>query len=109
MKTQKVVELFLYIPVEVNEMVITLPRNFNEMNIVQLKLRRLEVHKTDYMFETIRSGKVLRALHILISKPLYKDRSIRINEEDFAQYDPYNMATQVNFIVDPADEHDKTL
>ena len=42
----------IHIPVEVNEMLDVLPRQFNDMSVLQLKLKRHREQKTDYLFET---------------------------------------------------------
>ena len=50
------------IPVEVNDMVQVLPRKFNNMATIQIKLKRHVDHSTDYMFETVRPTKIKEAL-----------------------------------------------
>ncbi|XP_043477547.1 uncharacterized protein LOC122508333 [Leptopilina heterotoma] len=55
------------IKVEINEMIKVLPRNFNELSTVQIKLKRHEDHKSHYMFETIKPSKICEALEHLIA------------------------------------------
>ncbi|KAL7295864.1 hypothetical protein TKK_0010909 [Trichogramma kaykai] len=38
---------------DVNEMINVLPRRFNELPVVQIKLKRHIEHQSNYMFETI--------------------------------------------------------
>lgn len=40
------------ISIEINAFLQVLPKGFNEMSTVQLKLKRHVSHTTDYMFET---------------------------------------------------------
>lgn len=42
------------IPVEINDMINVLPRSFDNMQTIQIKLKRYIEHSTDYMYETIR-------------------------------------------------------
>ncbi|GLV47536.1 hypothetical protein CBL_21329, partial [Carabus blaptoides fortunei] len=50
------------VPIEVNEVLQVLPRKFDNMATIQLKLKRHMLHSTDYMFETIRPAVVCEAL-----------------------------------------------
>lgn len=45
-------------PVEIDGMVQMLPRNFNQMQTIQIKFKRHSDHKSDYMFETVRPTSV---------------------------------------------------
>lgn len=64
------------IPVSVPEMINVLPRAFNNVQTVQLKLKRLLEHKSDYMFETVNLKAIHDALTILIPGPLYRKNNI---------------------------------
>ena len=43
-----------------------LPRTFNEMSTIQVKLMRIMIYKKLYMFETVRPFKVLKAAQYLV-------------------------------------------
>lgn len=93
------------IPVEINDMLNILPRNFDNMQTIQLKLKRHVEHSTDYMYETIRPAVVCDALMFLKTKPLYKN--IEISESFLKKYDKQYDA-KIDFIVDESDvqEHE---
>lgn len=65
----------------------SLPRSFNEMSTVQLKLKRKREYKQDYMFETIRPARVCEALKYLIDTPLYKENKISIDKNYLEKYE----------------------
>ena len=52
--------------VEVNEILDVLSRQFNDMSVIQLKLKRHREHQTDYLYETINPKKIAVALKILV-------------------------------------------
>lgn len=95
------------IMIDVNEVVDTLPRKFNEMNTIQIKLKRHIDHKSDYMFETIRPGVVCEALNYLIDQPLYKKHNIEIDENFFKRYEKNNDET-IDFVIENDDKEEKT-
>ncbi|CAH0384546.1 unnamed protein product [Bemisia tabaci] len=90
------------IPVEVNDMVNVLPRQFDNMATVQIKLKRHLDHASHYMYETIRPSKVADALNYLKSTPLYVKHGISI-DENFLNAHCLNVDEEVDFIVDPSD------
>ena len=77
----------LNIQTDINEMIQVLPRNFDEMTIVQIKLKRHIKHQTDYMFETIKPSKICKALEFLIHTPLYVRHDIKVNNNFFNNYE----------------------
>lgn len=87
------------IPVDINEMVNVLPRNFDEMSTIQIKLKRHMEHKSDYMYETIRPAKICEALEYLQHTPLYKKNNINIDKKFFQKYQK-NYNGEVDFIVE---------
>uniref|UniRef100_A0ABD2WCW2 DUF6570 domain-containing protein n=1 Tax=Trichogramma kaykai TaxID=54128 RepID=A0ABD2WCW2_9HYME len=89
------------IATDINEMIQILPRSFDELSIIQIKLKRHIDHKSDYMFETIKPSKICEALKYLQNTPLYKDNEIKINEEFFTNYENNN--NDLDFIIDEAD------
>lgn len=90
------------IPVEINTMLKVLPRNFNDMCLIQLALKRNLKYKTSYKCETISPARVCDALKYLIQTPLYVENDIKIDEEYFNRYDQ-NYDEMINFIIDEGD------
>lgn len=75
------------ISVDINEMITTLPRNFNSLSTLQIKLKRHMEHKSDYMHETVRPHLICEAIDYLKNTPLYKKNKITINKDFFQRYD----------------------
>ncbi|KAL7304563.1 hypothetical protein TKK_0003347 [Trichogramma kaykai] len=86
---------------DVNEMINVLPRRFNELSVVQIKLKRHIEHQSNYMFETIKPSNICKALKFLKDTPLYKENNIQINNTFFENYE--NNDKNINFIVDEQD------
>lgn len=59
-----------------NTCVTHLPRKFNELTVVQLKLMRRMCYKKPYLYEKIRPAKVIHALKRLLTTPLYQEDNI---------------------------------
>lgn len=95
------------IMIEVNTVLDILPRKFNEMNTIQIKLKRHITHKSDYMFETIRPGVICEALNHLINTPLYKKHEIKIDENFFKRYENNNDDV-IEFIIEDTDKDEVT-
>lgn len=53
-----------------------IPRTFDNMSTVQVKLMRRLTDKTPYMYETIRPAKVFAAAKYLLTTDLYKEEDI---------------------------------
>src|SRR5438309_2301000 len=53
------------VPVNMEDNISMLPRCFNEAQAIQLKLKRMMVHKSEYMYEIIRPFKVYNAAKYL--------------------------------------------
>ncbi|XP_055685061.1 uncharacterized protein LOC129791128 [Lutzomyia longipalpis] len=90
----------VHIPVEINDMVKVLPRRFDNMGTVQIKLKRHEDYKNHYMFETVRIKKVLEAINYLINTPLYKSEGITVDPNYLKDIED----KEIEFISDPADK-----
>ncbi|KAL7307813.1 hypothetical protein TKK_0000133 [Trichogramma kaykai] len=89
------------IATDVNEMVSELPRKFNELSVVQIKLKRHVEHQSNYMYETIKPSNVCKALKFLKDTPLYKENNIEISTDFFTHYEENNV--NMNFIVEEQD------
>ncbi|XP_055687292.1 uncharacterized protein LOC129792356 [Lutzomyia longipalpis] len=91
----------VHIPVEVNEMLQVLPRTFDNMQTVQVKLLRHLKYKNHYMFQTVRPPYIIKAMKYLVTTPLYKEKNIKLDEK----YVNLNEnVDEINFIVDPKDD-----
>ena len=88
------------IDIEVPEMVTVLPRKFDQLSVVQIKLKRHVDHLSDYMFETVSPSRIMNALDYLENQQIYKDHGIKINRNAFSKYTDN---TEMNVIVDEAD------
>uniref|UniRef100_A0ABD2W3B8 RNA-directed DNA polymerase n=1 Tax=Trichogramma kaykai TaxID=54128 RepID=A0ABD2W3B8_9HYME len=86
---------------DVNEMISVLPRQFDELSVVQIKLKRHIEHQMNYIYETIKPSNVCKALTFLKDAPLYKENKIEINTDFFTHYEENN--ENMNFIVDEQD------
>ncbi|KAL7296884.1 hypothetical protein TKK_0010274 [Trichogramma kaykai] len=89
------------IATDVNEMVSELPRKFNELSVVQIKLKRHVEHQSNYMYETIKPSNVCKALKFVKDTPLYKENNIEISTDFFTHYEENN--ENMNFIVEEQD------
>ena len=72
------------IPIEINDILQVLPRKFDNMATIQVKLKRHMLHSSDYMFETIRPAVVCEALKHLQNTPLYLKYQIKIDNHFFS-------------------------
>ena len=83
---------------DINEMIETLPRNFDQLSTLQIQLKRHVEHRSSYMTETIQPWKIFEALNHLINTPLYIKHQIKINEDSMNYYN--SLETKIDFIVD---------
>ena len=90
------------IPIEINDILQVLPRKFDNMATIQVKLKRHMLHSSDYMFETIRPAVVCEALKYLQNTPLYLKYQIKIDNHFFQRYDG-KYDEKINFIIDKSD------
>lgn len=84
-------------------MVDVLPRSFDQMLTVQLKLKRRLEYKSDYMFETISPKAIYDALVFLVSQELYQKHKIRVDKNVMERY--ASSKQPINFVVEPEDEN----
>lgn len=89
------------IPVEVNEMLATLPRSFKEMEVIQLSLKRQISSECSYKCEVIRPAYICDALEVLRKTPLYEN--IDIDQKYLDRYEK-DHSKKLAFIVDDDDE-----
>ena len=93
----------IIIDIEVPEMVTVLPRNFDQLSVVQIKLKRHVDHLSDYMFEIVSPSLIMNALDYLENQQIYKDHGIKINRNAFSNHtDNTEMNELVNddFVMD---------
>ena len=83
-------------------MINVLPRNFNSMATIQVRLKRHVSHASSYMFESVSRGNICEALTYLKDTPLHKKHNITINQEFLN--DCANFNDSIDFIVDSEDE-----
>lgn len=76
----------VHIPVDIESMLSILPRQFDDLNVIHVTLKRKQEHKSSYLEETISPSRIMSALKYLVETPLYKQNSIIINENFFRQY-----------------------
>ncbi|CAB0002561.1 unnamed protein product, partial [Nesidiocoris tenuis] len=89
------------IEVDIKEMTDVLPRNFDNLSTVQLKLKRHIEHKSHYMYETIKPQNVCDALVDLIQTPLYVKHGITADESFLSKTN--NLMDEVDFIIEDCD------
>ncbi|CAA9997342.1 unnamed protein product, partial [Nesidiocoris tenuis] len=94
------------VPVDVNEMISVLPRNFSNMSTIQIKLKRHIDHKTHYLFETIQPQKVCDAMSELVQTPLYVKHGIRVDDSFLLKA---MHQTEIEFIVSKEDHEVKAV
>ena len=90
------------IAIEVNDMIQVLPRSFDQMATIQIKLKRHMEHATSYMNEVIFPANICEALKYLQETPLYKKHDIQIDPNFFEKYEN-NYNSKIDFIIDPSD------
>uniref|UniRef100_A0A8D9E244 ATP-dependent DNA helicase n=1 Tax=Cacopsylla melanoneura TaxID=428564 RepID=A0A8D9E244_9HEMI len=90
------------IPVEIDTMTKILPRKFDNMSTIQIKLKRHVDHRSDYMAETIRPAVVCEALKHLVTTPLYEKLGITLDASFLNAYEA-NENVQIDFIVEESD------
>jgi PIF1-like helicase/Helitron helicase-like domain at N-terminus/UvrD-like helicase C-terminal domain len=86
--------------VNVDSSVSILPRSFDETHTVQLKLKRMMRHTSDYMYEVIRPQKVYLAAKYLVAQELYRNEEVTLSVDWSTEHRLENES----FIVDEADK-----
>ena len=69
------------VPLDVNSTAKILPRNVQDTQTIQLKLKRRVCYERAYLCETIRPKKVMDALKYLIGQPLYQSEGITLSKD----------------------------
>ncbi|XP_059142987.1 uncharacterized protein LOC131930491 [Physella acuta] len=92
------------IPIEIDDMVQVLPRAFDNLATVQIKLKRHMLHKSHYLFETVRPAVICDALDQLVKTPLYRANSISIDRTYFERYADCGIQTAIDFVLDDKDK-----
>lgn len=62
-----------------------LPRQFNETDVIQLKLMRRLCYRGHYIYDKICPSKVVNAVKYLLNTPLYKKENV-VMSEDWNQF-----------------------
>ncbi|XP_061391279.1 uncharacterized protein LOC133326674 [Musca vetustissima] len=91
------------VPISVSETVTSLPRNFDQAQVIQLHLKRRMAYQHDYMTETIRPAKVIDAARYLINTELYIKHGITIDESWF---EGCNSSLVVPFVANQEDREE---
>lgn len=92
------------IPVNIQEMVKILPRTNEQMQTIQIKLLRHILHRSHYMYETVRPSIMCEALALACKQELYIKNGIKIDERFYAE----NINAKdkvVDFIIDKIDNN----
>lgn len=86
------------VPINNTEIIRIHPRTNNNMETIQLKLKRRLEHKSNYMFESIRPHMIYEALNHLIPRTVFRENNITVDHSIIMeQYKNTNEPT--NFIV----------
>ena len=92
------------IPIDIEESVNILPRDFDRTSTIQLAFKRRLQYKGSYIREWIRPYAIYRAVQYLVKQPLYKEEGIGISIDFLARH----QQEEEEFIVDGKDvEADK--
>jgi hypothetical protein len=71
------------VPVEVNTMVNSLPRNINDDHCIYVHIKRKKIHKSSLLHRLVNKRTVKEWLHYLVNTPLYRTYDITIDEQLF--------------------------
>lgn len=77
-------------------MVQVLPRSFDNLATIQIKLKRHMTHKSHYLFETVRSIAICETLDYLVQTPLYLEYNVNADRSYFQRY---SNQSEVDFII----------
>jgi len=69
------------VPVDVNNMVTTLPRNLDDDYAINISIKRNLIHKSSYLSGVVKKRVVKEWLKYLIDQPLYRQYSIKVDYE----------------------------
>lgn len=94
-----VTDSVINIGIEVNAVVETLSRKYDNMSTIRLQLKRSLEYKTSYMMKSIQPSKICDALSYLVNSPLYRKYDATVIPNIDNRYGP-NYTDHINFIVD---------
>ena len=105
---QKIRGNIVNVPIDTNETLEFLPREFNQSKTIQLKFMRRMDYNKPYMYDTIRPAKIVRALEHLIDKELFRKKDIKISinwreKSNWRKEAMENENREEAFIVNPED------
>ncbi|KAK0158252.1 hypothetical protein PV328_009280 [Microctonus aethiopoides] len=69
------------VPVDVNNMVQTLPRNLDDDYCINVHIKKRLMHKSSYLQGLVKKGVVKDWLNYLVATPLYKHYDIKISQD----------------------------
>ncbi|CAH0563184.1 unnamed protein product [Brassicogethes aeneus] len=96
------------VPLDTSSVVSVLPRNLDDTQTIQVKLKRRQAHDSHYILETVRPAIILGALEFLKTQPLYANVNINPDWVDGLERDAVgNVQIEHNDNVD--DDFDKTF
>jgi len=64
------------VPIPVSNIVTSLPRAFNEAEVIQLQLKRRMEYGHDFLAETIRPSKIADAIRYLVNTELFRKHNV---------------------------------
>ena len=67
------------VPIEIDKSVDCLPRTMDRTETVELKLKRMRSHKTNYSIAEVRPFAVMRAAEYLVRQPLYIAEGVKLS------------------------------
>ena len=88
------------VPIDIDNTVKLLPRNFDKTETIQILLKRMIQHKSTYIKEYIRPHKVKTAAKYIVQQPLYVEEGIKLSDEWFDT----RMDEVKEFIIDTDDD-----
>lgn len=68
------------IPVSVDEMVLTLPRNIDDDHCININIKKNLAHKSNYLSGLVCKNTLKQWLRFLVNSPLYKQFNIKIDQ-----------------------------
>ena len=74
------------VPIDIEQSVNILPREFDRMSTIQLAFKRRLQYKGSYFQEWIRPHAVYRAAEFLVKQPLYQEEGIGVNLDFLARH-----------------------
>ena len=94
------------VPVDTNETLKFLPRQFDESKIIQLKFMRKMTYTNPYMYDKVNPAKIVQGLKYLINKPLFTKINMEIRTDWQINEVSNVLPNEQDFIVD---ENDRIL